>query len=326
MSQLVTVDKRAGFLGRVMRENEKFLTASMPQGVDKVRLRALAFNAVAFNSSLSDCLETRAGQISVVAGVMESLKLGIELHSSLGEGWLIPFRDARQNATIATLIVGYKGMRNVAHRSGYVLDLNAYAVYDGDEFDFQYGDSPFIKHRPKRRTDGQMPRPEELIATYMTARLPRGGKQLRVAWREEIEAHRKRSRAAMSAHSPWHTDYEPMAVKTVVRIGWALLPKTTDMGRIERLALQEDNGPTERDWYEALEDVVLPTELQEHKDDQQSKLARLTSELKGETSIFAPASAGPVPPEPLTECPACHTTLEATLVGMRCPKCDIVYD
>lgn len=320
MSQLITVDKRAAFIGRVMKENEKFLTASMPQGVDKVRLRALAFNAVAFNSDLIECLDHRAGQLSIVAGVMESLKLGIELHSSLGEGWLIPFNDNRAGGKVATLIVGYKGMRNIAHRSGYVLDLNAYAVYEGDDFDFGYGDSPFIRHKPARNPTGQR-KPENLIATYMSARLPRGGKQLRVLYREEIEAHRARSRAAQSRTSPWHTDYEAMAVKTAVRVGWALLPKTTDMGRVERLANQEDVGITERDFAEALDGLSLPSELQAPAT-QEGKLAQLTRGLKGET---APVDTT-VGAETLANCPACDTKLEDTPVGRRCPQCDTIYE
>jgi recombination protein RecT len=323
--QLIKVDAKAAFLGRMLKDNDRFLMASMPQGVDKLRLKALAFNAIAFNSDLIECLDTKTGQLSIVAGVMESLKLGIELHSSLGEGWLIPFNDNRAGGKVATLIVGYKGMRNIAHRSGYVLDLNAYAVYEGDDFDFGYGDSPFIKHKPARNPTGTPRKPEELIATYMAARLPRGGKQIRVLYREEIEAHRARSRAAQAKTSPWHTDYEAMAVKTAVRVGWALLPKTTDMGRVERLQNQEDNGITERDFAEALAGIALPPELQGEKTEG-TRLEELTRSLREGGAPAGAVTPGPVPPGRLEFCPTCTLPLEQSPVGLRCAKCDVVYN
>jgi recombinational DNA repair protein RecT len=122
---------------------------------------------------------------------------------------------------IATVIIGYQGYRNILDRGKSVIDLHPVAVHEGDEFEFELGSRPFIKHKPLLNNRGP------LIAVYAVAHLPRGGIQIEVMGKEEVDQHRAKSRA--SGNGPWVDFYEAMALKTVVRKIAKYLPKSSEI-------------------------------------------------------------------------------------------------
>jgi recombinational DNA repair protein RecT len=70
-------------------------------------------------------------------------------------------------------------------------------------------------------------RASELYAAYCVARLRRGGKQMEVMLKDEIDEHRAKSRAKDSG--PWVNEYVPMALKTTVRKISKYLPKSNEL-------------------------------------------------------------------------------------------------
>ena len=279
MTQLIQPDKRAIAVGELFKVNKKLMLGVVPRVVDPARIYMVALNAVIYNNELLECFGTKVGAISVIGGCMEAMKLGVEIGGALGESWLIPFNDRRAGCKIAVFIVGYKGMRSIAARSGHVLDLMANAVFEGDEYDFQEGDSPYIRHKPARGTPHE---PDNLIAVYAVAHLPRGGKQMRWVWREEVDKHRARSRAAQTGQSPWQTDYVPMALKTAVRIIWPFLPRSADMARVERLEDQADRG--EPQVFDVTE-LLLPAALKEPEGPPATAMEQLKDGLRKDPAV-----------------------------------------
>ena len=86
---------------------------------------------------------------SFLGAVMQSAQLGLEPGSALGQAYLVPYGNQCQ------LILGYRGMIDLARRSGQVLSLSAFAVHEGDNFNYQLGLHPDIHHVPsvEARTD-----------------------------------------------------------------------------------------------------------------------------------------------------------------------------
>jgi recombination protein RecT len=186
---------------------------------DPGRLLRIAYNNVAFDSALLECSSTPAGMASIFGGVMEALKLGLTIGGPMQESWLIPFNV--KGTKIATLIIGYQGFRNILDRGKSVIDLHPVAVYSNDEFDYELGSRPYVKHKPRLTDRG------ELIAVYAVAHLPRGGIQLEVMGKAEVDQHRAKSRAGQTG--PWVDHYEAMALKTVVRKISKYLPKSSEI-------------------------------------------------------------------------------------------------
>lgn len=166
---------------------------------------------------------------SFCGAIMACSQLGLEPGSSLGQIYLIPFGKEVQ------VILGYKGMIELARRSGQIVSLSAHEVYENDKFEFEYGLDEKLKHVPCLTDRGA------LIAVYSVAKFVGGGHQIEVMSKQDVDKIRARSKSGNSG--PWVSDYSEMAKKTCVRKLFKYLPIS-----IEKLQLataldeQADSG------------------------------------------------------------------------------------
>jgi recombination protein RecT len=114
---------------------------------------------------------------------------------------LIPYGDK------CTLIIDYKGLVQLAMRSGTIKRIHADVVCDADQFEVDCG--LIAKHA----IDYRKPR-GEAFAVYAIIETTTGAK-CEVMTRDELEAVRARSRSGKSG--PWVTDWSEMAKKTVFK-------------------------------------------------------------------------------------------------------------
>lgn len=143
----------------------------------------------------------------------------------------------------ATFIMGYRGMIDLARRSGQLVDISARAVHQGDEFSYSYGLNEDLRHVPCAN-------PGELTHVYMVAHFKDGGHYFLVLNRQEIEQARARSKSGN--FGPWKTDYEAMAKKTAIRRAAPYLPLTV---QAQTAAANDDTTPDYGDVFQpVLED------------------------------------------------------------------------
>jgi recombination protein RecT len=134
----------------------------------------------------------------------------------------------------ATMLIGYRGLVELAKRGDPdIEDIYGQVVYEGDDFAYEYGDSPFIKLRPS--LDRQVSDPTKITHVYAIAFRRNARPTFIVKTRDEVEAIRARSRAKNSG--PWVTDWAAMAQKTAVR---ALCSQRLSLSAEVREALDRD--------------------------------------------------------------------------------------
>lgn len=185
---------------------------ALPQHMNADRMARIALTTIRSNPKLLQC-----NLSSLMAAVMQSAQLGLE-PGLIGHSYIIPY------GTEATFIIGYKGMIDLARRSGNIESIYAHAVYENDEFNIEYGLDQKLTHKPNFEGDrGQYK------GSYMVAKFKDGGNYFEYMPKSEIEKRRKRSKAANSG--PWVTDYEEMANKTVVRHAFKYLPISVEILR-----------------------------------------------------------------------------------------------
>lgn len=194
------------------------IQAVMPKHMSSERMYQIALSAINTTPKLAEC-----SPATLLSCVMKCSALGLEPSAvdGLGRAYILPYRS--KQGMQAQLILGYKGMIALARRSGEIKDISARAVYEGDEFDYSFGLDEHLSHKPAARDhkDGEKP-----THVYMVAHFKDGGHYMDVMTFQEVEAIRKRSKAANNG--PWVTDYEAMAKKTVIRRAFPCLPVSVE--------------------------------------------------------------------------------------------------
>lgn len=195
----------------LIQAQQPAIRRALPSGMSAERFTRIALTEVRRNPKLAAC-----DPYSLLGALMISAQLGLE-PGPLGHAYLVPFGKE------CTLIVGYKGMIDLARRSGNISSIVAREVCENDEFDYAYGLDDYLRHKPTLTDRGKV------IAYYAIAKYQDGGHTFLVLSPDEVEKYKKRSKAR--GDGPWVTDYEAMAKKTAVRRLAAFLPLTVEAAR-----------------------------------------------------------------------------------------------
>jgi recombination protein RecT len=215
------------------------MAMALPKHMTSDRLARIALTEVRKTPALGKC-----DQASFLGAIMQCAQLGIEPGSALGHAYLLPFDNRKKGITEVQFILGYRGMIDLARRSGQILSIEARAVYTADKFHVSLGLNPNLTHEPDWEAEDRGP----LRFVYAVAKLRDGGTQFEVMSRADIEKVRQKSRAGQSG--PWVDHYEEMAKKTVIRRLFKYLPMSIEMaGAVEQderidINLPQDNPLT----------------------------------------------------------------------------------
>jgi len=215
-------------LVKVVRDSESQIAAALPGHLDPKRMIRIIVTEIRKNPLLAEC-----DQPSFLASILQCAQIGLEPGALLGQAYLIPTKN-RKNEYEVELRLGYQGMVELAERSGN-LTIDAFVVYEKDEFNFTFGLSPTCYHKPYWGIQDR----GDVIGAYAVARYKDGRVKFRVLSRRDIESARLASPSSNSKYSPWSTHYDEMARKTAVRRLWKMIPKSPEMamaGEIEETA------------------------------------------------------------------------------------------
>ena len=148
--------------------------------------------------------------MSFLAALMNAAQLGLEPNTSLGQAYLIPY--PHDGILECQFQIGYKGLIDLVYRNEMVQIIQAHCVYQNDEFSYELGLEPKLIHKPALKNRG------ELKVVYAMFRLQNGGCGFEVMSKEEVDLYARRySKGINSDYSPWKTNYEEMAKKTVIK-------------------------------------------------------------------------------------------------------------
>lgn len=207
-------------------ESPKFrdeIAKALPKHLTPDRFIRVAVSALTRTPKLKEC-----EPVSLFGAMLTLSQLGIEPDGRRAH--LIPFENRRRGCVECQLIIDYKGLAEMAMRSGVVSYLHADVVCDADIFEENMGE--IVAHKIDRRK----PR-GEVYAVYAICKFKDGTAKAEVMSSEEVDAIRKRSKAGNSG--PWITDWNEMAKKTVFRRLSKWLPLSPEF----RDAVEADDEP-----------------------------------------------------------------------------------
>ncbi len=214
-------------VGDLLEKMKSQLALCLPKHLSVDRVCRIAMTEFSKTPLLQEC-----EPMSFVAAVMVASQLGLEI-GIMGSSYLVPFRNNKKGIVECNLVPGYRGLLELARRSGNILSISAEIVYENDEFYFEKGLEAKLIHKPKLVNRGEM------IAAYAVAKLKDGGNQFLVMSKEEIDVVKEKSKASSG---PWISEYNAMAQKTVVRRLFKWLPSSVEMQKIAILDEASEAG------------------------------------------------------------------------------------
>lgn len=196
--------KQVGLKGLLMNMQGQIAKA-LPSVLTPERYTRMVMTALSTNPQLQQCTPE-----SFLGAVMQAAQLGVEPNTPLGQAYLIPFRN--KGRLEVQFQLGYKAYLDLAYRSGEVTIIDAQAVHKNDEFEYEYGLDPKLKFKPALTDRG------EVIAYYAMFKTKMGGFNFIVMSKEDIVNHAKQySQSFGSSFSPWKSNFDSMAKKTVLK-------------------------------------------------------------------------------------------------------------
>lgn len=188
-----------------MKQMEPAIKRALPSVITPERFMRIAASALSTTPKLQEC-----HPMSFIGSMMTAAQLGLEPNTPLGQAYLIPFWNGKTRRLECQFQLGYKGLIDLAHRSGQISSIQAHVVHENDVFNYSYGLEPSLKHVPAMKERGAP------VYVYAVVKAKNDGFFFEVmSWDDVMEHARKFSKSY--DNGPWQTNTEEMAKKTVLK-------------------------------------------------------------------------------------------------------------
>lgn len=211
-------------LGAYLEKMKPQMGMALPKHLTPERMARLTITAFNTNKQLQSCTFQ-----SIAACVMTASQLGLEI-GVLGQCYMVSYGDT------ATLVPGWKGL----------IDLNARAqrstvwtgaVFEGDQFDWELGDSPKVKHKPCGESD-----PDKLIFAYAVGRLNGSDYPVIECWpNERLHRHRDKYNKVGKRHYSFE-NWEMYCRKVVLLQVLKYLPASIELAAAIEVSHAAEDG------------------------------------------------------------------------------------
>ena len=215
----VTTEQKPKTMRDYVNSMQGEIAKALPSVITPERFTRMVFTALSSNPKLQECTPQ-----SFLGAMMAAAQMGTEVNTSLGQAYILPYYN--KGKMEATYILGYRGLIDLAYRSGEIKSIQAHEVYENDEFSYEYGLEPKLRHVPAKTDRG------EVTHFYAVFTTKDGGFGFEVMSIEDVRAFaRKYSKSFGNASSPWTTNFNAMAKKTLLKQILKYAPLKTEFVR-----------------------------------------------------------------------------------------------
>lgn len=210
-SQSLATLKPKDQIAELLKRKQGEITKMLPRHLNAERLLKVAQIAATTTPALLECEVP-----SLIGAIGQCAQMGLEPNTVLGHAYLVPFNTKRKRnggeewVKSVQVIIGYKGLIDLARRSGQIVSISAHEVHEKDDFELVYGLDEKLNHTPAFGERGP------IRGFYAVAKLKDGGTAF-----EFMSDHQVREIMAASQskgkYGPWKDHYTEMGRKTVIR-------------------------------------------------------------------------------------------------------------
>ena len=200
-----------------IKQMESEIKKALPSVITPERFTRIVLSALSANPQLAQTTPQ-----SFLGAMMTAAQLGVEPNTPLGQAYLIPYRN--KGVLECQFQLGYKGLIDLAFRSGEISIIQAQVVYSEDSFTYSFGLEPTLKHVPAASDRG------DPVYVYAVFKTKDGGYGFEVMSIDELRAFAQKYSKAYN-NGPWQTNFEEMAKKTVLKRVLKYAPLKSDFQR-----------------------------------------------------------------------------------------------
>lgn len=205
-------------------------------------------SAVQVNPQLQECTNT-----SILSSALLGQSLKLSPSPQLGHYYMMPFKNNKNNTTEAQFVLGYKGMIQLAIRSGQYKKLNVLEIKQGELINFD----PLEEEIEVNLIEDEEQREKAPTIGYYAMFEYMNGFRKAIFWtKSKMEAHAMRYSAGYKAkkgYTFWEKDFDSMAKKTMLR---QLISKWGVMSIDMQKAYEADQAVIREDGSKDYVDVV----------------------------------------------------------------------
>lgn len=199
--------------------------------------------------------------MTVIQSALKAATFDLPIDQNLGYAYIVPFNNKKKvgdewrKVKEATFILGWKGMHQLALRTGAYKAINVVDVREGELVRFnrlsEEIELNFIEDENQRE---QLP----IIGYVGYYRLVNGFEKTIYMSKSQIEAHERKNRKGEYMGKGWKDDWDAMARKTVYRrlIGkWGVMSidyQSNQAGAMLAQQMEAEYGPADPGSYEDL--------------------------------------------------------------------------
>lgn len=165
------------------------------------------------DKKLQDC-----DKQSILSAAKQAAILNLPIMKQLGYAYVIPYKDYKTGKSVATFQLGYKGLLQLAMRSGVFKNLNTAEIHEGELKSYNRITGE-IELEENADTTGAV------IGYVAYMELTNGFRKMFYMTRAEVEAHAKKYSQSYAydvkngkKSSVWSTNFDAMAKKTAMKL------------------------------------------------------------------------------------------------------------
>lgn len=231
-------------------------------------------SAVSTNPALSECDAS-----TIVSAGLLGEGLNLSPSPQLGQYYLVPFKDNKNNRTVAQFQLGYKGYIQLAIRSGQYKKLNVLPIKQGELVKFDALSEEIEVNLIEDEVEREN---AETVGYYAMFEYTNGFKKAIYWSKEKMYSHAEKFSKGFKAHKGytfWEKDFDSMACKTMLRqliSKWGIMSIELQKAYENDMAVINEDGsqeyvdsPSFTNYAEQPSEVVVEQPIQQPQPQQQ---------------------------------------------------------
>lgn len=263
ISNSLTTQKKSTFSVFMASDAVKQKINQMMSGKEGGKFIISLISLVANNPAIAKCDHST---ILASALLGESLKLSAS--PQLGQFYIVPFNDTKNNRTVAQFQLGYKGYIQLAIRSGYYKKLNVLAIKEGELKQYNPLDETLEVNLIE---DDEVREQTPTIGYYAMFEYQNGFTKTLYWSKAKMQAHAQKYSQSYrkdlknkTSWSYWAKDFDGMAFKTMLRqliSKWGLMSIDFQTAITNDMAVITEQGQPQ--FVDNQEDIIEATPIEQ---------------------------------------------------------------